>query len=183
MQLGKQYSQRFISSSTLLWAPSHHLRGYNSCNRCSGHCYRRRLDRDLSHVRIFPAHTLLVRTCAKHGHRITYSGNLPEHDESLVANACGLPLLYDSAMISQSIFDHGLKGNTSSVCGHKIWAQGYGYDGTTVKGASLTLTVIGYCKCTALRQLCNKDRRTDQQSRRRLRAWRPRIPWGLWSAE
>ena len=100
------------------------------------------------------------------------------------ASACGIPLAFDSAMISKSIFDHGLKGNSSSVCGHKIWAQGSGRNGNTVEGGSLTLTVVSYCKCTALKQPCDRDGKLDQCSRHSLRTWRPhRAQSGLRNAE
>ena len=149
----------------MLWSPPahdiHYIWGYYDYNPYTGYysCYC--LDQDLSDVCIFLPHTILLRTLAKHNYRISYSGNLTQYTDDIGANACGLPLLDDSAMISKSLFDHGLKGNTSSVCGHKIWVQGYGNDGTTVKGASLTLTVIGYCKCTLLRQPCDRDRKFD----------------------
>ncbi len=116
-------------------------------------------------VCIFLAHTIPVRNLAKHGHRKYYTGNLlrpfDADDEPLApelrVGACGHTLLYDDVIISQSIFDAhftGFNQSANPLCGRKLRASGNGY--------SVDLTVADRCKCTGLRQPCDRDWRIDQ---------------------
>ena len=138
------------------------------CNPCNNHYPPYCPDLNLSDVCISLAHTIIVQTRAKQYHRKSYSGTLHKYPEYGGVIACGSTSMGDdNAMIAQSVFDRGSKRNSSSVCGHKISAKGSavggGYGGgVTVYSGKMTLTVVGYCKCTALTQPCNRDRRIDQ---------------------
>ena len=60
-------------------------------------------------------------------------------------------------MISTGFFNASATrpGSTyTSLCGHKIWVSGPGFDGpgASVMGANLTLFVSDRCKCTGLKQ-------------------------------
>ena len=79
--------------------------------------------------------------------------------DSSGADACGINPAGDHVWISQSMFDAKRNRTSSSVCGHQLWAEGQGTNaetGNPIKGESLALTVVGYCKCTGLRQPCDR---------------------------
>ena len=147
----------------------HYRLDYCSCDPYNNHYSLYCPDLNLSDVCISLVHTIIVQTRAKYDHRITYSGDLPKHAYGQGVIACGSTLMgNDSVMIAQSVFDSGRKGNSSSVCGHKIRAQGSatnggsGSNGVIVKSGKMSLTVVGYCKYTALTQPCDRNSRIDQ---------------------
>ena len=161
----------------------HHLAGHHSCNPCAGY-WSRCWPKQAFEVCIFLAHTVFVRTLAKHDHRNhqalplgsqTYTGDLTYYGPGL--GACGVASSDNDDIVSISHFTFdavstGSNPNANPLCGHKLRA--------VRNGNSVDLTVVDRCKCTVLRQSDDRSCGFNQHHRRRLRAHRHRRQsWGF----